>query len=71
MEINVFLSMLLYIAAIVLVIVFIIVGIKLIGILDKADKVFSEFEVKVNITGVKAIIIFYMFCFPASSVDLH
>ena len=47
MEINVFLSMLLYIAAIVLVIVFIIVGIKLIGILDKADKVIDNLDEKV------------------------
>ena len=48
MEINVFLSMLLYIAAIVLVIVFIIVGIKLIGILDKADKVIDNVDQKVH-----------------------
>ena len=48
MEINVFLSMLLYIAAIVLIIIFIIVGIKLIGILDKTDKVIDDLSEKVH-----------------------
>jgi len=48
LEINVFLSMLLYIAAIVLIIIFIIVGIKLIGILDKTDKVIDDLSEKVH-----------------------
>ena len=48
MEINVFLSMLLYIVIIVLIIIFIIVGIKLIGILDKADKVIDNLDEKVH-----------------------
>jgi len=40
--------MLLYIAAIVLIIIFIIVGIKLIGILDKTDKVIDDLSEKVH-----------------------
>ena len=46
MDINAFLSILLYIAAIVLIIVFIIVGIKLVYILDKVDKITDDVSEK-------------------------
>lgn len=46
--VNLFLPMLLYICGIILLIVLIILGIKFIGILDKADKVIDNIEGKVN-----------------------
>ena len=48
MDVNTFLSVLLYVAGIVLMVVFIIVGIKLIGILDKVDRIADNVEEKVN-----------------------
>ena len=48
MDVNALLYVLLYVAGIVLIIVFIIVGIKLIGILDRVDKVVDNVEEKIN-----------------------
>ncbi len=48
MDVNAFLSILLYVSGLVLIIVFIIVGIKLIGVLDKIDRIADNVEDKVN-----------------------
>ena len=48
MDVNTFLSVLLYTAGIVLIIVFIIVGIKLIAVLDKVNRIADNVEEKVN-----------------------
>ena len=48
MELNAFLTTLLYASGIVLIIIFIIVGIKLIGILDKMDRIADNVEDKLN-----------------------
>ncbi len=45
---NVFLPIVLYLVAIALIIVFIIVGIKLINLLDKVDRVVDNVEDKIN-----------------------
>lgn len=48
MDVNTLLSVLLYVAGIVLLVVFTIVGIKLINILDKVDKVVDNVDEKVH-----------------------
>ena len=48
MELSAFLLILLYIAAIVLMVVFIIVGIRLINILDKVDRIVDDIGNKVS-----------------------
>ena len=48
MDVSTFLPMLLYIAGFVLLVVLIIIGIKIIGILDKVDRIVDNVEDKVN-----------------------
>ena len=48
MDTNTFLSILLYVSGFVLIIVFIIVGLKIIKVLDRVDRIADNIEDKVN-----------------------
>lgn len=48
MDVNTFLSILLYVSGIVLIVVFIVIGCKLIKILDRVDRIAENVEEKVN-----------------------
>ncbi len=49
---NVFLPIVLYISAIIVLIIMMVLGIKLIGILDKVDRVIDNVEEKINSLNV-------------------